>query len=683
MSLGRNQSILLSAPALFILFCTLGLAGCGLGTANFPESSPVGTPAAAPGGVTQGILHGGQQPIVGSHVFLFAANTTGNGGSGIAASPLNASISLLKAASNTTLDTTVGGPTSGDYYVTTDPSGAFTITGDYTCPANSPQVYLYAVGGNPGAGVANSAAGSLAALGTCPYGGTLATATPAVTYIYMNEVSTVAAAYSLAPFASDATHISSSGSALAVIGITNAFKNAANLENLATGAALTTTPALNGGNGAVPQTMIDTLANILAACVNSTGPSGVGCSTLLPTATSDGTPSGVQPTDTATAAINIAHHPGVNQTALYDLQLPASPFQPSVSGTSPPNDFTLAISFTWTSIGPAAVAVDGSGNVWVANNVGSTQTVMKLSSVGAFLSTAPGYSAGSKGSPTAIAIDESGNAWIANSNYQNIGELSSSGNILSGTGGYSVGASYYPYALAIDSLGRAWEGSISTSAGEPSNVDVLSTTGAILFTTGSSSVGALEYPQSIAIDGAGSAWVANANGSAVTKLSSTDTVLSGTTGFTGGGLTNPKAIAIDHTGNAWVTSGYNPSSVVEFSPSGAVLSGASGYLTGSYASSAIAIDGSSNVWAGTSFGIVEFSNGGTRLSPAGGFYGINQSGYSSFDSVLGIAVDGSGDVWVASQLNSSLVEIVGAATPVVTPLCANLVAPYLAPASRP
>ena len=36
-----------------------------------------------------------------------------------------------------------------------------------------------------------------------------------------------------------------------------------------TGSALTTTPA---GNGTVPQQTINTLANILASCINSTGP---------------------------------------------------------------------------------------------------------------------------------------------------------------------------------------------------------------------------------------------------------------------------------------------------------------------------------------------------------------------------------------------------------------------------
>ena len=125
-------------------------------------------------------------------------------------------------------------------------------------------MYLYSIGGTQG-GVANPVAGLLAA-GNCPSGGSF----PSGLYVVVNEVSTIATAYALAGFATDALHISSSGTPLAQTGIFNADANALNLENIATGTALTTTPA---GNGTVPQTTINTLANILAACVNSNGAS--------------------------------------------------------------------------------------------------------------------------------------------------------------------------------------------------------------------------------------------------------------------------------------------------------------------------------------------------------------------------------------------------------------------------
>lgn len=304
----------------------LGLAGCA------------GMSGGTAGVKLTGKVNGGQQPIAGSHVYLFAANTTGYGGNGIAASPSNASVSLLTNNLNTHI-TTVGDPLAGDFYVTTGSDGSFTITGDYTCTAGQ-QVYLYALGGDPGAGT-NSAAGLMAALGACPTAGNFAAATP---YVVVNEVSTVATAYALAGFATDATHVSSSGTALAQTAIANAFANAANLETLSTGTALATTPA---GDGTVPQSEINTLANILAACVNTTGPTSTGCMTLFANATADGTSTGAQPTDTATAAINIAHYLGTNVANLFGLSTGTPPFEPGL--TSPPSDWKVTLSYTGTT----------------------------------------------------------------------------------------------------------------------------------------------------------------------------------------------------------------------------------------------------------------------------------------------------------------------------------------------
>ena len=302
------------------------LSGC-----SFP---PPAISSSSPGLSIQGILHGGKQPVVDAHVYLLAANTTGYG---------QPSASLLNASSTGASDA-IGA------YVTTSSTGAFSITGDYACTPNT-QVYVYALGGNPGAGV-NSAAGFLALLGNCPNSGNFLTAVP---YIWVDEVSTIAAAYAFTGFATDPTHVSSSGTALAQTGIQNAFANAANLVDLSNGVALDTTPA---GNGSVPQREINTLANILASCVNSTGPSSPACSTLFSNSLSKGS-SGAIPTNTADAAINIAHNPGTNIATLFALTTPASPFQPVLP--SAPGNFTIRVEFAEPAgpiHGPNAVAID-------------------------------------------------------------------------------------------------------------------------------------------------------------------------------------------------------------------------------------------------------------------------------------------------------------------------------------
>ena len=322
-----------------------------------------------------GLVYGGATPIAGAHVYLFAANTTGYGGAGLAASSSNASVSLLSAAETGTSDS-VGA------YVATGSGGGFSLTGDYTCTSGQ-QLYLYALGGG------NAAAGLMAAIGSCPASGS-----PAI-FATVNEVTTIAAAYSFAGFATDATHVSSSGTALAQVGIANAFANAANLVSLLNGTALATTPS---GNGLVPQTEINTLANILASCVNTAS----SCSTLLATATADGTATGTKPTDTATAAINIAHHPSANYSTLNSLASLAPIFSPTSGGYAGGsiNNFSIILVYTGGGLTGGLVTIDGSGNVWIPNSgfalvPGEAGTsVTKLSSSGYFLSGANGYTGG-------------------------------------------------------------------------------------------------------------------------------------------------------------------------------------------------------------------------------------------------------------------------------------------------
>ena len=123
-----------------------GLAILG-GCAGVPTISPTtveDNPMALPG--ISGMVHGGQQPITGATVKLYVAGSTGYG----------------SAATYTT-----GNDLLGNNTVTTNSSGGFNITGDYTCPSSSSLVYIVASGGNPGlTGTVNNTASTLvAALG--------------------------------------------------------------------------------------------------------------------------------------------------------------------------------------------------------------------------------------------------------------------------------------------------------------------------------------------------------------------------------------------------------------------------------------------------------------------------------------------------------------------------------------
>jgi streptogramin lyase len=601
------------------------------------------------GAALYGVVFGGQQPVIGAHVYLLAANTTGYN----TTSAQYPSVSLLSAADTGLSDSTGA-------YVVTGAGGSFNISGDYTCtPASNgvpgQQVYLYITGGNSGGG-SNSAIGLMAILGDCPAAGNFAAATP---YVTVNEVSTVAAAYAMGGYAYDATHVSSSNTTLAKTGIRNAFANAANLETLASGAALATTPL---GNGTAPLATLDTLANILSACINSadtvsgsTVTHSRACSTLFSTATQNGLSTGTMPTDCVSAAINIAHNPGANISTLFGL-LPTTP--PFGSGLlTQPNDFTLGIQYTGGNLNsPKAIAIDANGNAWIANS--ASDNVTQLSPTGAASSFATG---GTNSNTLSIAVDLAGNIWTGNTALlsSTATELSPSGSVLNSLTFSGVAS---PTGIAVDASDNAW---FSTGVLRTTKV---SASGQSLIQT-SYATGGIDAPSAVAIDYQGNIWLTDDGLTAgVSELSSSGAAAPGSP-FIGGGVNTPVALAVDSNGNAWVAN--NPllggGSITELNSAGAAYSGSPFTAGGINAPDALAIDGTNNIWVANSgaSSVTELSNSGAALST---------SGYSGggIKNAAGIAVDGSGNVWITNNSTNSVTELLGAATPAITPIAAAL-----------
>jgi len=610
----------------FSLLLPVALTGCGVSTNATPIAPVVATIS------IQGSVHGGNTPLVGAHIYLLAANTTGYG---------QPSVSLLSAS-------VTGASDSVGAYVTSDASGNYSIASGFSCSSTT-QVYLYAQGGNAGAGI-NSGTGMLAALGSCPAsGGTVPE------NFEINEVSTVATAYAIAGFASDATHVSSSGTPLAVTDVANAFANTVNLYAPGTGVQITTTPA---GNGTVPNKVINTLADILAACIESSGPSSTPCTKLFSNAQSL---TGTAPTDTASAAINIAHNPGVNIAALFGLATANTPFGPSLA--TAPNDFTMGINFTGAGLnGPYAAAIDAQGNAWFTNL--GNNSISKLSPLGAPLTSAQGNTNGTPLGPVGIAFDLSGNAWVVGAVTSSLTKYDPSGALLSPVIGYSGGGLAAPQALASDGLNNIWVANYRNS------VSKFSSGGTAISPATGYQGGGILGAVAIAVDSSGAAWVANTNGSpnSVTKLTSAGQPVSPLNGFTGGGINNPFSIAIDSGGNAWVAN-YGSDSVAKLTTSGTPVSPSTGFTGGGLSMPfSIAIDGGGNAWIANSgiFSVTELANDGSPLSPATGFRGGTINGPNA------VTVDGSGNVWIANSNDISVTELVGAAVPVVTPLAAGV-----------
>jgi len=592
------------------------------------------------GAKVTGVVASGSQPIRGAHIYLFAAATTSG----------QPSLSLLSVAQTATSD-------SLGAYVTTGSSGDFNLSGNYKCTSGQ-QLYVYALGGSLGAG-ATTASGLMSVIGGCP-----STSASPIS-VTVNEVSTVAAAYAISAFATDATHVSSTGTALAQVGLANAFANAANLAP--SGSALTTTLA---GNGTVPQTEINTLANILAACVDAGDPKATACGLLFSNALSagsSGTPSsskmragssGTIATDTATVAINIAHYPANNTTSLFQIPGSSLPYTPALG--SSPNDFTISISFAGGGLNaPQGLAIDGSGNAWIANYGNSS--VAKLSNLGAVLSGTGGYTGGGLSNPFGIAVDASGNAWVTNYGSNTVTEISGTGPFISGASGYAGGGLGRPRGIAIDGLGNVWIANYGSNS-----VTKLSNSGAAA-TSSPYTGGGLNGPVGIAMDGSGSAWISNSSGNSLTQLSNSGSVVSGSP-YTGGGLLFPAGVAIDASGTVWVANNAN-FSVTRLSHSGSLISGPNGYLGGGLSSPyGIAIDGTGNAWITSQnpFLLTELSTNNAAISGPGGYTA------GELNLPTSIAIDGSGDTWVANNGANTVSEFIGVATPVVTPIVAGL-----------
>jgi hypothetical protein len=431
------------APCAFALALAGLLAGCG--------SSSLDTAPATTALHLTGRVFGGQQPVSGANLQLYAAGT---GGYGSAATAL-----LTKT-------------------VTSDGNGNFSITGDYTCPANA-QVYLVATGGNPGLTPSTTTNANLAmmtGLGAC----SSLTASTAVT---INELTSVASVWSLARFMSGYATLGSSSTNAA--GLASAFAVIPEVVN--TGTGNTPGPALPA-NASLSTSELNTLANILAACVNTSGGTAgdtTNCGKLFTAATAGSS----VPHDTIAAALNIALNPALNTPSLFALTSASSPFQPMLQ--TAPQNFLVAITYTGGGVNaPAAIAADAAGNIWAAN---ANSTLSELSSTGAAISPAGGFTGGGLNGPSALAIDTAGIVWVTNRTGNSI--------------------------------------SLFNASGTPLSASPL---------TG----GGLSAPSSIAIDEDGSAWITNAGNSSVSAFSATFAALS-STGYTGAGISQPVAVAIN------------------------------------------------------------------------------------------------------------------------------------------
>jgi len=638
---------------------TILLIGCGTNPATGINAAA--EPTEIPVASIQGRVTGGETPIYGAKVILWQTLSSG-----------------YPSATNDTAGTTAKELAS----TTTGANGIFSFNTppqNYTCVSNQ-FAYITLTGGdvtdNSGSPMINNNLVMMAAIGPCSN-------LSSSTWININELSTVAAAYALDSFIyvddttpgsqlvyvsapsnnNVATGACSMGATPATTysctaaGLSHAFANATNLVNavgtstsLPTGLAYTTLPG--NSNASVPQAVISSLGDIMQYCTNSSGTiTGAGDGTPCGNFFADATPpnGGAAPTDTLSAMINIARAPYKTVGGLFSL----------ITGTPPwtglsaaPHDWSIAIAYT-------------------ANSGGS------VSSSNTF------------GSPQWLTLDANDNVYVETSNAYTYTPATSLVGIAAMTnGGTSIWSNPWPSSpattmcapgeLAVDNIGNLWQ-SVNTNAtgcGTPTTANdfgIYEYTASTGTATASllTSTAIVSTPDAIAFDRFNNLWYGR---NATTCSSECVIELQYTAGqpYPTGAFTNYSKNEANNTqlfvgsnGYVWANGGDHgtpadyalfmmPNTGTAASPTytGSSLTYADVYVTpGSEttSNSNISLDSSGNVWAANAGKIYEYTPTLTGLSSTSTFGSAVLTATTTSVSPTPGIVDGQNNYWYASN----------------------------------
>jgi sugar lactone lactonase YvrE len=352
--------------------------------------------------------------------------------------------------------------------------------------------------------------------------------------------------------------------------------------------------------------------------------------------------------------------------------------------------------------GPAGVAVDSAGNVYVAD--AGNYTIRKITAAGVtstFAGTAQQYgsadgtaSAARFSFPYGLALDVAGNLYVADTSNQTIRKITPAGAVstLAGTAGQSGAADgngsaakfNFPQGIAVDPSGVVYvadtandtirkitpAGMVTTLAGSAAHPGTADGTGA---------AAAFNLPMGLVTDPAGNLYVADSSGNTVRKVTPAGvvTTLAGTAGQHGfmdgtGGAARfgfPQGITIDPAGSLYVADTIN--TIRKISTAAVVttlagvaaqtgsIDGAGGIarfnslhgITTDSAGNAYVADGANQTIRKITRGAVVSTFAGVAAS--GGFPGSN----SVFNLPNGVASDSAGNLYVADTNNAAIRKI--------------------------
>ena len=360
---------------------------------------------------------------------------------------------------------------------------------------------------------------------------------------------------------------------------------------------------------------------------------------------------------------------------------------------------------------PTGVAVDSSGNVYIADSL--NRRIRKLTSSGN-ISTVAGngnYSySGDSGqatsaqlnTPQAVAVDySSGNLYIADTANNVVRRVTAAGVISTIAGNGTAGSAgdgsaatsaqlNSPQGIAVDTNGNVYiadtqnarvrkivNGTINTVAG--------SGTPGFGGDNGSATSAQLNYPAGLAVDGSGNLYIADFSNNRIRKVNSGGTITTlagnGLAGYTGDGsaaanaqLTTPVAVTTDASGNVYIAdTGNNAVRVVN---SSGIISTVAGNGLGGYSGddgpaisamvgnpSGVAVDASGNLYVSDGSVRVRkiYSSGFINTIAGSGARGYTGDGgvglFASMNGPAGIAVASNGNLYIADSGNSAVREL--------------------------
>ena len=340
---------------------------------------------------------------------------------------------------------------------------------------------------------------------------------------------------------------------------------------------------------------------------------------------------------------------------------------------------------------PIGLAVDNSGNVFISdysNNrvrkINSSGIISTIAGNGGTFYTGDGIPATAAPliHPREVAIDGSGNLFIADEGSNRIRKVGISGIITTVAGGGPVGDGgiansatiNYPYGIARDRIGNIYFADLLNY-----RVRKVDTAGLISTIAGNGTAGysgdggtgnsaAISRPFGVTVDLDGNVYICDADNSCVRKVSTTGIITTFVTGV------SPRGIAVDKNRNIYLAEGT--SQVRKISTAGVISTiagnGTSGYSgDGGAATDAnltsinsVAVDGNNNLY------LLDIGNSHIRKIDSSGIIttigwngmsGANGDGgpatSASFNNPFNIATDGTGNLYVADLGNGRIRKI--------------------------